>query len=51
MLETEQRRRGREAGKAGGGAARSYSANQVAPGPTKLQKNEFIKPTEHCAAQ
>ena len=29
----------------------SGSANQVALDPIKLQKNEFIKPTEHCAAQ
>ena len=29
----------------------SGSANQVALGPTKLQKNEDIKPTKHCAAQ
>ena len=41
---TEQRRRVGEAVEAGGGAARSYSANQVALGPTKLQKNEVISP-------
>ena len=44
--ETERRRRGRDAGEAGSGAARSYSANQVALDPIKLQKNEVINPTK-----
>ena len=49
--ETERRRQGREAGEAWGGAARSYSAYQLALDQIKLQKNEVIKPTKHCAAQ
>ena len=48
---TERRQQGRETVEEGGGAAQSYSVNQVALDPIKLQKNEVIKPTEHCAAQ
>ena len=47
----ERRQRARETVEEGGGAAQSYSVNQVALDPIKLQKNEVIKPTKHCAAQ
>ena len=53
-LAAAERRGGRSRGQSGaerGGAERSYLANRVALDPIKQQKNEAIKPTEHCAAQ
>ena len=50
-MATERRWRSGGAVEAGGGVARSYLANWVALDPIQQQKNEAIKPTEHCAAQ